>query len=148
MKAQNSQSLFISPAILPLQTEIADVTNLNTNVMCLWIGILPKNSLGFFFFSPPIYLLPWWLSSKESACSAGDGHVGLIPGSGRSSGGGYGNPLQYFCQENPMDRGAWPATVHGVTQRECTGHSKHPFSPIQEMTLHMDITKWSMPKSN
>ena len=41
---------------------------------------------------------------KESACSAGD--PGLIPGSGRSLGGGHGNPLQYSCLENPMDRGA------------------------------------------
>ena len=37
-----------------------------------------------------------------------------IPGSGRSLGGRHGNPLQYSCQENPMDRGAWQATVHGV----------------------------------
>ena len=51
---------------------------------------------------------------KESACSAGD--LGLIPGSGRSPGEGNGNPLQYFCLENPMDRGAWQATVHGVTR--------------------------------
>ena len=44
---------------------------------------------------------------KESACNAGDaGDVGLISGSGRSPGGGHGNPLQYSCQENPMDRGA------------------------------------------
>ena len=40
--------------------------------------------------------------------------TGLIPGSGRSPGGGRGNPLQYFCLENPLDRGAWWATVHGV----------------------------------
>ena len=40
----------------------------------------------------------------------------LIPGSGRSPGGGHGNPLQYSCLENPMDRGAWRATVHGVTK--------------------------------
>ena len=39
-----------------------------------------------------------------------------VPGSGRSSGGGNGNPLQYSCQENPMDRGAWWATVHEVTK--------------------------------
>ena len=38
-----------------------------------------------------------------------------IPGSGRSPGGGHGNPLQYSCLKNPMDRGAWQATVHGVT---------------------------------
>ena len=42
--------------------------------------------------------------------------AGLIPGSGRSPGGGNGNPLQYSCLENPMDRGAWWATVHGVTK--------------------------------
>ena len=39
--------------------------------------------------------------------------MGLIPGSGRSPGGGHGNPLQYSCQKNPMDREAWRATVHG-----------------------------------
>ena len=42
--------------------------------------------------------------------------AGVIPGSGRSPGGGQGNPLQYSCLENPMNRGAWWATVHGVTQ--------------------------------
>ena len=42
--------------------------------------------------------------------------MGLIPGLGRSPGGGHGNPLQYSCLENPMDRGAWWATVHGVTK--------------------------------
>ena len=41
---------------------------------------------------------------------------GLIPGSGRSPGGGHGNPLQYSCLENPSDRGAWGATVHGVAK--------------------------------
>ena len=51
---------------------------------------------------------------KESACNAGD--LGLIPGLGRSPGEGNGNPLQYFCLENPMDRGSWQATVHGVTR--------------------------------
>ena len=52
--------------------------------------------------------------SKESACNAGD--LGLIPGSGRSPGEGNCNPLQYFRLENPMDSGAWRATVHGVTK--------------------------------
>ena len=52
---------------------------------------------------------------KKSVCNAGDtGDVGLIPRLGRSPGGGHGNPLQYSCQENPMDGGAWQATVHGV----------------------------------
>jgi len=59
--------------------------------------------------------LPWWLSSKESSCNAGAaGDSGLIPGLGRSLGGGHGNPLEQSCLENPMDRGAWRATVHRV----------------------------------
>ena len=52
--------------------------------------------------------------SKESACNAGD--LGLIPESGRLPGEGNDNPLQYSCLENPMDRGAWWATAHGVTK--------------------------------
>ena len=55
--------------------------------------------------------------SKESACDAGD--LGLIPGLGRSPGEGNGNPLQYSCLENPMDRGAWQVTVHGVARVRC-----------------------------
>ena len=59
----------------------------------------------------------FWLSDKESACSAGDaGDAGSVPGLGRSPGGGHGNPPQYSCLENPMDRGAWWATVHGVAK--------------------------------
>ena len=59
--------------------------------------------------------LNWWLSGQESACHAGDtGESGLIPGWGKSPGGGNGYPLQYSCLENPIDRGAWRATVHGV----------------------------------
>ena len=53
---------------------------------------------------------------KESACNAGD--LGSIPGLGRSPGGGHGNPLHYSCLENPMDRGAWWAIVHGVTKSQ------------------------------
>ena len=61
--------------------------------------------------------LPPWLSDKESTCSSGDlGDAGLIPGLRRSSVGGNGHPLQYSCLENPMDRGAWRATVHRVTK--------------------------------
>ena len=54
---------------------------------------------------------------KDLPASAGDaGDVGLIPESGRSPGGGNGNPLQYSCLKNSKDRGAWQATVHGVTK--------------------------------
>jgi len=51
---------------------------------------------------------------KESVCNAGD--MGLVPGLGGSPGEGNGNPLQYSCLENPMDRGAWQTTVHGITK--------------------------------
>ena len=51
---------------------------------------------------------------KNLPANAGD--AGSIPGLARSPGGGNGNPLQYSCLENPMDRGAWWATVHGVTK--------------------------------
>ena len=53
-------------------------------------------------------------SVKNPAANAGD--LDLIPGSGRSPGGGHSNPLQYSCLENPMDRGAWWAIVCGVTR--------------------------------
>ena len=59
------------------------------------------------------------LMVKNLPANAGDiRNVGLIPGSGRSPGGGNGNPLQYSCLENPMDRGAWQVTVHGVTKTQ------------------------------
>ena len=54
--------------------------------------------------------------SKESACNAGD--QGSIPGSERSTGEETGNPLQYSCLENPMDRGAWWATVHTIAKSQ------------------------------
>ena len=54
---------------------------------------------------------------KSSPANAGDiRDVGLVPELGRSPGGGRGNLLQYSCLENPMDRGAWQAIVHGVTK--------------------------------
>ena len=54
---------------------------------------------------------------KDLPASEGDvTDVSLIPGSGRSPGGGHGNPLQYSCLENPMDRGAWRATDRGVSK--------------------------------
>ena len=67
--------------------------------MCMCLGF-PGGSVG-----------------KESACNVGDtGDVGSVLGLGRSPRGGHGNPLQYSCLENPMDRGAWWATVHRVAK--------------------------------
>ena len=72
--------------------------------------------------------LPRCTSNKEPPASAGDiRDVGSIPRSGRSSGGGHGNPLQYLCLKNPMDRGAWWATVDGVTKSwtRLSAHTHH-----------------------
>ena len=60
--------------------------------------------------------LPQWLSGKVSACNSGD--PGSIPGSRRSLGGGDGNPLQYSCLENSMERGVWQVTVHRVIKSQ------------------------------
>ena len=58
---------------------------------------------------------------KETASNAGNaGDQGLIPGLGRSPGEGHGNPLQYSCLANPMDRGAWRAAVHRITESDTT----------------------------
>ena len=59
---------------------------------------------------------PGGLDDKESTCSAGD--PGSIPGSGRSPGEGNGNPFQYSCPENPMERGVWQATVCGIAKSQ------------------------------
>ena len=72
--------------------------------------------------------LPRWSNGKESTCiharthavnpPASSGDSGLIPGSGRSPGEGNGNPLQYSCLENAMERGVWWAIAHGVTKSQ------------------------------
>ena len=82
-----------------------------------------SNILAFSYFSiePFCFTLAGFLggsAGKESACSAGD--LGSIPGLGRSPGDGNGNPLQYSCLGNPMGRGAWRATVHGVAESDTT----------------------------
>ena len=80
-----------------------------------------RNSLSFPDTNPFVVLyiwplgLPRWLSGKEAFCNTGDtGDVDLIPGSGRSPREGNGNPLQYLSRDNPKNRRAWWATVHGV----------------------------------
>ena len=73
---------------------------------------------------------------KESACNAGD--TGSIPGLGRSPGEGNGNPLQYSYLENPMDRGAWWATVHGVAELDATNtntqYNEYPYNHHRGLT--------------
>ena len=82
------------------------------------LGHLPENLHGSRPRDIPVpsqvsvtaFHYPGGSMSKESACNAG--HVGSVPGLGRSPGGGSGNPLQYSHVESPMDRGAWRVTVH------------------------------------
>ena len=82
----------------------------------------------FFFFFKSLYIN---IGASQVVLVANAGDVGSIPGSGRSLGERHGNPLQYSCLENPMDRGAWQATVHG-------GHKE---SDMTEVTQHALIHK-------
>ena len=104
--------------------------------------VSPARAGRFFTTEPPgkhglIYLIdaiPCILHNsvgKESACNAGD--AVSIPGSGRSPGEGSGNPLQYSCLENPMDKGAWQASVHGVVR---VGHDLVTKPPSQCILPH------------
>ena len=80
---------------------------------------------------------PSGATGKESACNAGDPRgAGLIPGSGSSPGGGNGNPFQYSCLENPMDRGASWATVHETTK----SHTQ-----LSDWTHTCTHKHWSLP---
>ena len=79
--------------------------------MCVWREYLRSTLLANFKYTMWCYC---GSDGKESACNAGD--LGSILESGRSPGEGNGNPLQYSCLENPMDRWAWWVTVHGVTK--------------------------------
>ena len=88
--------------------------------------------------SPYIRGFPGGTSGREPTCHAGDiRDPGSIPGWGRSPGGGNGHPLQYSCLENPTDRGAWWATVHGVTksQTQLKQSSRHACMEILTPTL-------------
>ena len=72
---------------------------------------------------------------KESSCNAGD--LGSIPGSGRSPGEGNSNPFQYSCLENPIDRGAWQSTVHGVAR---VGHDLAHCLTALSLLLPLSLT--------
>ena len=121
-----TQAWFSKPSLWmdtcwPLRTSALDCNHCRGKLVChmcpvprivliedIWKCFLMNGQISL---TRPIFL-PWWLISKESACNAGD--LGSISGSGRSSGEGNGNPFQYSCRENLIDREAWRATVHGV----------------------------------
>ena len=79
--------------------------------------------------------------NKASACSAGD--LGSIPGSGRSPAEGNGNPLQYSCLENPVDRVSWWAAVHGITKSQTQlsdwAHTRH------QQCIRLPLAQYSRP---
>ena len=79
---------------------------------------------------------PGGSDGKESACNAG--HLGSVSGLGRSPGGGHGNPLQYSCLENSMDKGAWQATVHRVSELDMT----EPLSTAEFKAVVIPSTFW------
>ena len=91
---------------------------------CSWPGRASSESWAVCLRLPAcVWKEPSWRGSEDfpggsdgKASAYNAGHPGSVPGSGRSPGEGNGNPLQYSCLENPMDRGAWQATVHGVTK--------------------------------
>ena len=84
---------------------------------------------------------PGGARGKEPTCQWGDiWDVGWIPGLGRSPGGGHGSPLQYSCLENPIDRGAWRAAVHGVrkSQTQLKQLSMHAILYSLNVAYHID----------
>ena len=119
-----------SPDLLPIRISIQQMSlvvvkvgenKINPNSFFLFFSLFIKGIhviiiLAFFFkFGFPLKnVSPHGSDTKVSACNAGD--PGWIPGSGSSSGEGNGYPLQYSCLKNSMVRGAWQATVHGVTK--------------------------------
>ena len=76
---------------------------------------------------------------KVSVYNAGD--LGSILGSGRSAEEGNGNPLQYYCLENPMDRGTWQATVHGVAESDTTKQLHFPLLQLKYVSQRREQEK-------
>ena len=83
-------------------------------VFCIFYNLYTPNFLGA--SASQVVLVV----KTPPANAGGVRDTGSIPGSGRSPGGGHGNPLQYSCLENPMDRGVWSATLHGVAELNMT----------------------------
>ena len=103
-----------------------------------YVGVLERSSVEY-NFPLPIHL--GGSDGKASTYNAGD--PGSIPGSGSSPGEGDGYPLQYSCQENSTDRGAWWATVHGVAKSQTQLSDSHfHFSVLGEYTVMILTSFW------
>ena len=130
----------------------------STNNKC-WRGCREKGTLSHYRweskFVQPLWKIVWRFLIQASRvapvvknlpANAGDiRDMDLIPGSGTSPGIGHGNPLQYSCLENPMDRGAWRATVHGVsksrTQTEVTWCAHTPRF-LKKLNAGRELRPW------
>ena len=127
--------------------------------LALWPGSLQSFSLAlrssfqtilicvFFFFNLVTPLVghhgfPGGSDGKESACNAGD--LGSIPGLGRSPEEGNGNPLQYSCLGNPMNRRAWQAIVHGATKCQTRPSDWHFHFPGSTHYLPPQRNSWQL----
>ena len=137
MNADLTPSLSIkNPSLLPLYwttwtieiaLKVSFLKNILGNFLEEWLGGFPGGSVG-----------------KESTCNAGDkGDVGSVPRLGRSLGGGQGNPLQYSCLEDPMERGAWQGYQSMGSQRVGQDWSNwackhaHTYLKILEVLSHL-----------
>ena len=115
---------------------------------------LPILSFGWYnlrFYIQFIWVSHMALVVKNPPANAGDwGLPSSIPGSGRSPGGGHGNPLQYSCLENHMDRGGWQATVHWVTKSRTrlTWLSTHAISTKDRKELKPERPAMAPPRSS
>ena len=125
-------------------------SNIRTHVFShILLTIILALILKDFSFSCLFSGLPWWLSGKESTCNAGD--PASIPESGRSPGGGHGNPLQCSCLENPMERGAWQEQSivsqrvgHNWSSWACLFSRVMLFFPYQLNTSYLILLKFTM----
>ena len=143
IQSLNHVRLLATPWTVARQAPLSEeLSRKNTGVGChsLLQGIFPTQGLNLCLLcllhqqedssplAPPGF--PWWLSGKESACSAGD--PSLIPGSGRSAGGGNGNSLQCLAQKTPWREEPGWLTVNGVTKsrtRLSDSTTHHPIRP-------------------
>ena len=119
-----------------LQTRILERVARTTLHIILTVYIHSSSNL----LAPQFLSFPSDASGKEPTCHAGDlRDAGSIPGSGWSPGGGHSNPLRYSCLESPMDRGAWWARVHKVTQNQTQLKwlSMHVYNGIRYSSLKL-----------
>ena len=104
------------------------------------LGLLYQKKRGDIFLSPNgLGASQVMLVVKNLPANAGEiKDVGSIPGSGKIPGGGHSNPLQYSCLENPMDRGAWWVTVHGVAKSQ---------TRLKRLTTHTHTMAWGISRA-